>query len=112
MTGEVEEFPTSRNSDPAHQFKYCNFRPGTEPDRKARGTDASLDIKLRARFFVPSACVMRHDEAEVEIAMHPVERQLTAVSVARHSPINANALFGYVTEHSRVMNQHKVACTP
>src|SRR5438132_739398 len=45
MTGEVEEFPTSRNSDPAHQFKYCNFRPGTEPDRKARGTDAAVDIR-------------------------------------------------------------------
>src|SRR5437879_7344186 len=93
MTGEVEDFPT-RNSDPAHQFKYCNFRPGTEPDRKARGADAAVDIKLRARFFVPSACVMRHDEAEVEVAMNPVERQLTAVSVARQSQINANAEFG------------------
>src|SRR5438128_12634310 len=111
MTGEVEEFPTSRNSDPAHQFKYCNFRPGTEPDRKARGTDAAVDIKLRARCFGPSACVMRYDEAEVEIAMNPVALQLTGVSVARQSQINANAECGDVIEYNRVMKQQNVDCT-
>jgi len=51
---------------------------------------------------------MRYDEAEVEIAMNPVEGQLTAVSVARKSQINANAEFSDVIEYSRVMNQQNV----
>jgi len=40
--------------------------------------------------------------------MKPVERQLTAVSVACQGQINANAEFGDVTEHRRVMNQQNV----
>src|SRR5712692_9951618 len=104
----VEKLWTSRSSDPAHQLKQRNLRPRAQADRKASGADAAVDIELRARFFVPSAGVMRHDEAEVEVAMNPVERQLTAVSVACQSQINANAEFGDVIEYSRVMNQKNV----
>src|SRR6476659_9097666 len=95
-------------SDPAHQLKHRNLRPRAKADRKASGADTAVDIKLCAGFFVPSAGVLRHDEAEVQVAMNPVERQLTAMSVAYQSQINATAEFGDVVEHRRIMNQQNV----
>src|SRR6266851_2024635 len=90
------------------QFKYRNLRAGAEPDRKASGADAAIDVKLTASLFVPSADVVCHQTAEVEAAMDEIERQLPAVSVARQSQINGNAELNDVIEHSRVMKQQNV----
>ena len=69
------------------QFKYRNLRAGADPDRKASGADAAIDVELAAALFVRSVDVMCHQAAEVEAAMNEIERQLSAVSVAAQDQV-------------------------
>src|SRR5712664_97856 len=74
------------------QFQYRNLRAGAEPDRKASGADAAIDVELAAALFIPSTNVMCHQAAEVEAAMNAIERQLPAVNVPCQSLITSFAI--------------------
>jgi hypothetical protein len=65
-------------SDPAHQLKHRNFRPGANADWGASGSDAAVDVQLPAGFFIPSADVGSLKAGEGQA---PVERQRAAVGV-------------------------------
>ena len=69
MTGEVGKFPTSRVSDPAHQFKHRNLRPCAQADGEADRADAAVDVELAAGLFVPSSAVGKRHTAGVEAAV-------------------------------------------
>jgi hypothetical protein len=74
----------------SEQFKHRNFRASADPDGEHGGSDAAVDVKLAAGFFVPSADVGRLHSGETEAAMEELKRQLTSVSVPNQCQVNAN----------------------
>src|SRR4029077_3197362 len=73
----------------ASEFKHCNLRPGPEPDGKAGGANAAIDVKLRASVFVPSAGVAIDQTTGVETAVGGLQRQLPAMRVPGQCQVNA-----------------------
>src|SRR5260370_21625224 len=71
------------------EFKYGNLRPGPEPDGKAGGTDAAIDVKLCASVFVPSVGMAIDQATEVELTVDGLQRQLPAMRVSGHHQVNA-----------------------
>ena len=66
------------------QFQYRDFRSSADPDGKTGDPDAPVHVKLCASVFVPAPDVRYpHEAAEIEPAVHEIERQLAAaVNVA------------------------------
>jgi hypothetical protein len=64
---------------------------GRAPTRMGNngGSDAAVDVKLAAGFFVPSADVGRLHSGETEAVAEELERQLATVSVASQCQVNA-----------------------
>src|SRR5260370_10562640 len=71
------------------EFKYGNLRPGHEPDGKAGGTDAEIDVKLCASVFVPSVGMAIDQATEVELTVDGLQRQLPAMRVPGQHQVNA-----------------------
>ena len=71
------------------QLQYCNFRPRADPDGRAGGSDATIDVQLAAAFFVPSADVRSLRVNEGEAPVDERERQLAAVAVPGQRQVDA-----------------------
>ncbi len=87
----------------AHQVEDSDFGRGAEPDRKARGADAAVDIELRAPLFVPSTGIPIHQVAEVQAAVDELKRQLPAMGVSGQHQIDAEVGCAVEHEHARFM---------
>src|SRR5712692_1238059 len=90
------------------QFKYGNLRAGAKPNGKARSADATVDVELRAPLFVPSTGIPIEHMAEVQAAVHELERQLPAMGVSSQYQINAEVGCTIKHEHARFMAQENV----
>jgi len=80
------------------QFQHRDLRRGTESDGENGGSDAAVDVKLAAGFFVPPANVGRRHSGETEAAMEELERQLAAVSVPSQCQVHAKLDSGIETD--------------
>src|SRR6266436_3325694 len=92
----------------AHQVEDSDFRSGAEPDGETGNPDAAVHVELRATFFVPAPDVgYPHQAAEVEPAVHEIERHLAAaVNVAGQRQIDTQ--IGMMIEEMRVVGKQNV----
>src|SRR6266436_4499081 len=92
----------------AHQVEDSDFRSGAEPDGETGNPDAAVHVELRATFFVPDPDVgYPYQAAEVEPAVHEIERHLAAaVNVAGQRQIDTQ--IGMMIEEMRVVGEQNV----